>query len=524
MSAVNVPAEASNQALVTRSVPGAAMTPGKAINGAAQPPHSIEAEHGVLGSLLLDNSTWSHVVDRLHERDFHVHEHRVIFAMIGKLINAGKPADVITVLEQLKVDGHDACDPAELVALTCSVSSPSNIRRYAEIVRERAVLRKLVDFASDLRAAALARGATSRDVLAQASDMLAQTARTVEPAPARFKLLGAADFHTLPRLVWLIHGVLPATGSASVFGVRGSGKSFLYLDMIAALATGTPWFGYRVPQACRVVVIVLEGEAGFRQRVAAWEKFNERAFPASVRFIFQPFSIMEEVDVVQLAAAIYADGGADVVVIDTLNRAALGADENSSQDMGRIIKGTQMLQTLVGGVVVLVHHAGKEPGKGLRGHSSLAGALDLCIEVARTGERREWRLDKVKDGEDGAVHAFRLQRVDIGADDDGEPIASMVVRAETEAAPAATHIVLPKGGNQRIIYDALGPVLRASAAFGKAGAPALRPCVELEEAVRATRDRLAVEPARRTERTRQAITGLVSSGILGCNEGWIWLR
>ena len=110
------------------------------------PPHSIEAESSVLGGLLLDNGAWDRVGDLLVDNDFYRHEHRLIFAGIGTLINANKPADVITVYEHLQNLGQadEVGGLAYLNSLAQYVPSASNIRRYAEIVRERSILRKLV--------------------------------------------------------------------------------------------------------------------------------------------------------------------------------------------------------------------------------------------------------------------------------------------------------------------------------------------------------------------------------------------
>ena len=110
------------------------------------PPHSIEAEQSVLGGLLLDNLAWDRAADLLTEGDFYRLEHRLIYAAVGALVGAGKPADVITVFEQLQQHGRgeDAGGLAYLNALAQSVPSAANLRRYAEIVRERAILRKLI--------------------------------------------------------------------------------------------------------------------------------------------------------------------------------------------------------------------------------------------------------------------------------------------------------------------------------------------------------------------------------------------
>jgi replicative DNA helicase len=120
------------------------------------PPHSIEAESSVLGGLLLDNGAWDRVGDLLVDSDFYRYEHRLIYASIGGLVNATKPADVITVYEQLQGLGkaEEIGGLAYLNSLAQYVPSASNIRRYAEIVRERSILRKLVSASDEIATAA----------------------------------------------------------------------------------------------------------------------------------------------------------------------------------------------------------------------------------------------------------------------------------------------------------------------------------------------------------------------------------
>ena len=110
------------------------------------PPQSVEAEQSVLGGLLLDNGAWDRAADVVTEADFYRFEHKLIFGAIGALIGASKPADVITVYEHLQMAGkaEESGGLAYLNALAQSVPSAANMRRYAEIVRERAILRKLI--------------------------------------------------------------------------------------------------------------------------------------------------------------------------------------------------------------------------------------------------------------------------------------------------------------------------------------------------------------------------------------------
>jgi replicative DNA helicase len=116
------------------------------------PPHSIEGESSVLGGLLLDNTAWDRVADLLVDSDFYRYEHRLVYGAIGALVNANKPADVITVFEHLQSQGHaqEVGGLAYLNSLAQYVPSASNIRRYAEIVRDRSILRKLVSVSDEI--------------------------------------------------------------------------------------------------------------------------------------------------------------------------------------------------------------------------------------------------------------------------------------------------------------------------------------------------------------------------------------
>jgi replicative DNA helicase len=122
------------------------------------PPHSVEAESSVLGGLLLDNSAWDRVGDMVKDTDFYRLEHKLVFAAIAHLVNASKPADVITVFEHLQGQGksEDVGGLSYLNSLAQYVPSAANIRRYAEIVRERGILRKLLTASDEIATAAFA--------------------------------------------------------------------------------------------------------------------------------------------------------------------------------------------------------------------------------------------------------------------------------------------------------------------------------------------------------------------------------
>ena len=120
------------------------------------PPHSVEAEQSVLGGILLDTSAWDKIADLLSEHDFYRHEHRLIWRHIGRLTEHAKPIDVITVAESLESNAEleKAGGLVYLGTLAQNVPSAANIRRYAEIVRERAIMRKLVEVGSEIATSA----------------------------------------------------------------------------------------------------------------------------------------------------------------------------------------------------------------------------------------------------------------------------------------------------------------------------------------------------------------------------------
>jgi replicative DNA helicase len=116
------------------------------------PPHSIEAEQAVLGGLMLDNNAWDQVADRVSERDFYRHDHRQIFRAIGNLADRSQPFDVVTMSEWLESNGliEEAGGMVYLATLAKDTPSAANIAAYADIVREKSVLRQLIHVGTEI--------------------------------------------------------------------------------------------------------------------------------------------------------------------------------------------------------------------------------------------------------------------------------------------------------------------------------------------------------------------------------------
>lgn len=340
-------------------------------------------------------------------------------------------------------------------------------------------------------------------------------------ADAGLRLLTAAELDELPTQKDRIKGVFPSDGLAAIAGPSGSGKTFLAHFLMQKSAAGQEVFGHRTTP-CRWTYVGLEGRGGLPKRGRAYREAYGDEGAENVRFVIEPLQITNPIAMERLTAALI-EFGAKVVVIDTLNAAAPGLDENASADMGRMIEAAKRLQAAIDGLVILVHHTGKDVSRGLRGHSSLFAALDAVIEVTRDDAGRRWRLAKSKDGADGEEHPFRLRVIELGEDEDGDPITSCVVEIEDAPANEIRKNLPPKGGNARIAYDSIKAALNVSKNFGKGDAPPTRPAITLEAAIAATAERLTVEPKRRRERAQAAITSLVSHQHLAHLEGWIWL-
>jgi archaellum biogenesis ATPase FlaH len=242
----------------------------------------------------------------------------------------------------------------------------------------------------------------------------------VQPTPtARFVLIDAWAFADGPDPQWRIEGLLPQQGLAMVFGASGSGKTFFVLDLSMAVALGVERYGHdkRGVTAGRVVYIVAEGVGGFRKRLRAYREYHKLApnSPAPKLVTAAP-NFMNAADVSELLAAILAAGGADIIVIDTLHASVAGADENSAKDMGQFLGHCRALQAATGGLVLLIHHSGKDEERGARGSSALRAAMDTEIEVTGADQCSVAHVTKQRDGDTAGAVCFRIAPVPLFGD------------------------------------------------------------------------------------------------------------
>ena len=288
-------------------------------------------------------------------------------------------------------------------------------------------------------------GPASPEEFAAIVESAAQSAEGEAVKPNRFEVIPAAEFTSRPAPSWIVKGMLPRAELVVLFGESGSGKSFIALDIAAAIDRGLPWRGKRVRQG-RVVYICAEGAGGFRNRLVAYQQ--EHQCELGIGVIANAPNLLQRDDALDVARAI---GKADVVIVDTFAQTTPGGNENAAEDMGKALAHCKGIHRATGALVLLVHHAGKDLARGARGWSGLKAAADAELEVLRLPAGRMLRTSKMKDGEDDQAWGFELQSMPIGMDEDGDVITSCVVK-EVDATAVQAQVARPLGAVEVVVH------------------------------------------------------------------------
>jgi hypothetical protein len=299
-------------------------------------------------------------------------------------------------------------------------------------------------------------------------------AESMEPK-GRFAFETAADIAKRPPPEWLIKNVLPKGELTVLYGPSGSGKSFIALDQALAIARGVDWFGNRTLRG-NVAIVAAEGGGGLSLRLRAYEAHHgvKLADIPNLHFLTASPNLFEgDDDIAELIAELLKIGPLDVLQIDTLAQVSPGANENTSEDMGRVLSNIKLMYRATKATPQVVHHSGKDASKGSRGWSGLKGAADSQLEVIKhEGGVRELLVEKMKDGRDGLRFPFKLETVDLGCDRDGDPINSCVV---VPADPPRAEEVVSKGKRRGRVE---AHVLEIMATFGAADVVTIDELVE----------------------------------------------
>jgi len=324
------------------------------------------------------------------------------------------------------------------------------------------------------------------------------------PRTGKFKFIPVHEFAKRTPPPWIVKRLIPQAEIGVIFGESGAGKSFFTLDLVLAIARGLPeWRGHRVRQG-RIAYVCAEGDGDFILRTRAYAHHHQ------VDLAQVPLSILTEApnlagdsDADELIIAIEEAGGADIVVIDTLAATTPGADENGGKDMGPVLARCKAIRKATGAMVLLVAHAGKDATRGMRGWSGIKCALDVEIEVTRSGDDRIATVNKLKGGQEGEEFGFKLLPVVLEIDEDGDEVTSCVADPN-QAVPKARRKVRKLGAVEKI-------TMRAVQDLTATGDQA-----DVNEVIEVVAGQMSVEAGRDTRRQRisRALDSLTADGLL----------
>jgi hypothetical protein len=337
---------------------------------------------------------------------------------------------------------------------------------------------------------------------------------------------------------WMIHSILPTKSFSALFGPPGSFKSFIALDMAEAIATGRPWMGNEVEKQGAVLYICGEGFGGMGARIKACQIHHSTPKGAPIYVIRHQLNLRSSAEdfnalmmaVVQLVETTGIEF--QLLIIDTLARAFGGGNENDSDAMGSFITSMGKIQEFLACALMVLHHSGKDLAKGLRGHSSLLGAVDTQLEILRFEDQAKGliSLTKQKDGQDGIRYGFEMVEIEISSSSLGlDPVVSLAVQASDEALNTNTKTTKGHAGNgknQRLEMLCLETVVRSKGII-KFVDKKQRMAVNLEEWRQELWEKMGcTDEDKNTFKTAwsRAKTRLQDAGLIGIRDKLVWLE
>ena len=329
---------------------------------------------------------------------------RHLFAILARDGPKGPSASILK--SAIEVEARD-CIPllTEIEAgMLDAVRDESSNDYIAQRVADEGRRARLARSATETLAA-IKEGKPTDEILSRNDQQRAAMELGGDRGANRFRFRDDEELATLPPPKWLIEGIIPDDATVAIVGPSGSFKSFLALDWCYHIRTGLDWHGHRTTVG-ECIYLCGEGANGQAKRSAAWKAQNNLTGRLGVHFLTNGLDLNNPAEVATLISTIEARRiKPRFIVIDTLARFLVG-DENTAKDMGGFIRSADALRIRFGCTVVIVHHTGKDIGKGGRGSNSLFCAIDTEITVDREAGEMAMTLtvSKQKDGPDGAKY------------------------------------------------------------------------------------------------------------------------
>ena len=346
-----------------------------------------------------------------------------------------------------------------------------------------------------------------------------------------FPWLGWAEISITGEPDYLVKGILSKNCLSTIYGEPKSGKSFFAIDVALHVALGWPSRGRKVSRGL-VIYIAAEGATSVKKRIEAFRQVHG-INSENVRFVLLPCPVdlrnpQGDTDgLIGDIGRISTDLESPValVVVDTLSRCLAGGNDNAPDDMGSLINHCDKIRRETGAHVCIVHHSPKANKMDMRGSTHLAGAVDtaICVEKLRTGLAKATVMSQ-RDLPEGDEFFFRLRPVELGLDDEDDPITSCVVEPEDEGPSNK-----PQLSNQQV--RALELLMNALVDAGEVPPannhiPANVKCVPIDLWRRYCRQgniTTSDKPDAFKKACLRAFEGLLRKGLIGTWDRWIWL-
>lgn len=284
--------------------------------------------------------------------------------------------------------------------------------------------------------------------------------KTEEPHEKRLQLIYADDIKLDLTARDFVQGILGVGALSVVYGESNCGKTFFMTDLALHVAQGLKWRDRRVNQG-GVIYAALEGLRGVQDRITAYKKHNcilggtipLAIMPSQLDFFSENANIAEFIELVKESEK--RIGNVSLIVIDTLARAMAGGDENSTQDMSKMIAYADLIRRHTNAHLCFVHHSGKNKALGARGSGALRAGVDTEIEIGRPDGANYSTINYVKQRDLSAADEmyFGLKVIELGQNQYDEPITSCVVEIRDDVNNLFDKPKLTP--HEKFIYDAI---------------------------------------------------------------------
>ena len=233
-----------------------------------------------------------------------------------------------------------------------------------------------------------------------------------------FQTFTLENINDISNTQWLIEDIIPNESLIILYGPSGCGKTFISLDLSLHIAHNKSWKKQNIMKQGIIIYCIGEGIHGISNRIKAWHDYNDCELNAP--FIILPieaisFSESENIDkMVSTLEEIKEQYQMPIsmIIIDTLSKASVGYDENSSKDMGQFLYNFDIIKKYFNTTIMFVHHSGKNSYKGMRGSSYLLGTVDTAIQVENINDFLLVQIEKQKDGIEGTFQLKLKKHID----------------------------------------------------------------------------------------------------------------